>query len=431
MELRAAGMALWLMALGLAGAAQAAEFACASGDVACLIEAIHAANANGEENTIALEPGTYTLTVGGHFEDGSNGLPSVTSPLTIRGEGVEGAVVERAPDAAQAFRLIHVGEGGILTLERLILRGGFSDIGGGVLNKGTLSLVNSTVADHAVFALGCGGGIWNSGTLTLLASTVADNTARAPRVVSGGGIFSSGALTLLNSTIAGNRAGLAGGGMAVSGTATLHNTIVAGNTVDRPPLPDAPLGPDCSSFGTPIISLGHNLLGDPTGCTIDLQPSDRTGDPALAAFADDGIPGHGHFPLLPTSPAIDAGDDAACPPTDQLGQPRVGPCDIGAVEFQAAAPLSCQGTGSFRLRGRVRGSDGRPGLAGATLTLEGPEGCRDVQLTDADGGYRFRRLASGTYIVRPSKPGCTFVPTERTVNIADANVRAGFRGRCP
>src|SRR5262249_59436703 len=58
------------------------------------------------------------------------------------------------------------------------------------------------------------------------------------------------------------------------------------------------------------------------------------GAPCLAAFTDDGPPGHGHFPLLPISPAIDAGNDVACPPTDQLGQPRVGICDIGAIEFQ-------------------------------------------------------------------------------------------------
>ena len=33
------------------------------------------------------------------------------------------------------------------------------------------------------------------------------------------------------------------------------------------------------------------------------------------------------------SQAINAGNDAACPSTDQLGTPRNGPCDIGAVEF--------------------------------------------------------------------------------------------------
>jgi hypothetical protein len=67
-----------------------------------------------------------------------------------------------------------------------------------------------------------------------------------------------------------------------------------------------------------------------------LLPTDLTGDPGLGPFTDDGIPGHGHFPLLPGSPAIDAGNDAACPATDQLGQSRVGRCDIGAIEFEGA-----------------------------------------------------------------------------------------------
>jgi hypothetical protein len=58
-------------------------------------------------------------------------------------------------------------------------------------------------------------------------------------------------------------------------------------------------------------------------------------------LTDNGKPGYGHVPLLPTSQAIDAGNDAVCPRRDQLGQRRVdipdmgtSHCDIGAVEFQ-------------------------------------------------------------------------------------------------
>jgi hypothetical protein len=54
----------------------------------------------------------------------------------------------------------------------------------------------------------------------------------------------------------------------------------------------------------------------------------------LDAFTDNGRPGTGHFPLLPTSQAIEAGNDALCPRTDQLGRRRIGPCDIGAIEFR-------------------------------------------------------------------------------------------------
>jgi hypothetical protein len=54
----------------------------------------------------------------------------------------------------------------------------------------------------------------------------------------------------------------------------------------------------------------------------------------LGPFTDDSTPGDGHLPLQADSPAIDRGNDAACPKTDQLGEKRVGPCDIGAIEFQ-------------------------------------------------------------------------------------------------
>ena len=37
---------------------------------------------------------------------------------------------------------------------------------------------------------------------------------------------------------------------------------------------------------------------------------------------------------MPGSPAVDAGDDAVCPRTDQIGGKRKGPCDIGAIEFR-------------------------------------------------------------------------------------------------
>jgi hypothetical protein len=115
----------------------------------------------------------------------------------------------------------------------------------------------------------------------------------------------------------------------------LRNTILAQNTV-----PPTGTGPDCvTTSGGPAgpgraTSQGHNLIGDPSGCSISLAASDLTGDPGVGDFVDDGTPGRGHFPLLPASRAIEAGDDANCPPTDQLGQPRVGRCDIGAVEFQ-------------------------------------------------------------------------------------------------
>src|SRR4029450_6905141 len=98
-----------VLALGLALALPlpvwAKTFHCGAGDVACLIDAINAANANGEKNTIRLEAGTYTLTAVDNTIDGlnggPNGLPSITSPLTLRGAGPDTSLLERAASAPE------------------------------------------------------------------------------------------------------------------------------------------------------------------------------------------------------------------------------------------------------------------------------------------------------------------------------------------
>jgi hypothetical protein len=365
-------MVVLIGALGLVRPSHAAEFACAPGDVACLIDAMNEANANGEENTITLAEGTYTLMAVDNTTDGPNGLPSVTVRLTIRGAGADTTILERTADAP-LFRLLHVAMTGELTLDGLTLRGGnvigLSD-GGGIRNRGTLTVTHSVLQAHAATN---GGGIFHTtGALTITQSTVSDNVASGtgggiwggPLTItdstlngnvadSGGGIYALAPVTITSSTLSGNAASFGGGisqflslltltnstlsgntsGIGIYGSgivkpparATLRNTILAGNT-----------GPDCSSGPQPglVTSQGHNLIGDPTGCRISLAPGDLTGDPGLQPFPPFSTPpGQGYVPLLPTSRAIDAGDPAACLATDQLGQLRLTPCDIGAVEF--------------------------------------------------------------------------------------------------
>jgi hypothetical protein len=110
--------------LSLAPPSQAADLACAAGDVACLIDAINQANANGEANTITLEAGTYALTAVDNNTNGPNGLPSVTSTLTIRGAGAETTIIERAAAATANLRLFQVAATGTLTLQQLTIRRG-------------------------------------------------------------------------------------------------------------------------------------------------------------------------------------------------------------------------------------------------------------------------------------------------------------------
>jgi parallel beta-helix repeat protein len=411
-------VAMLLGLLALVPPTHAAEVSCAAGDVACLITAIHTANATGGPQTILLMTGLYRLTTVDHDTDGPTGLPSITGTLTLRGEGPQHTVLERAA-GAPPFRLLHVAATGVLTLEGLTLRGGErSDLpGGGIYTRGTLTLTDCTLSGHTASE---GGGIYHSedsrGPLTLTRSLVRDNVALgsgggggiravapltltqstlrgnmahssgggisavAPLTIThstlhgnvahgdGGGIHAFGFvdLSITNSTVSGNVAHGSGGGITLILSSTLRltdstlsgntasqggglyldqgggkfapsqaivgNTILAGNTV-----PPTGIGPECvTASGTSpgqATSRGHTLLGDPRGCHMRLAASDLTGDPGLGDFSDDGTPGHGHVPLLPASPAIATGDPA-CPPTDQVGQPRVGACDIGAVEFQ-------------------------------------------------------------------------------------------------
>jgi len=398
-----AGFAL---ALGLASPGAAAVLECASADVACLIAAINTANANGEVNAIRLQPGAYTLTAPNNTTpDGPNGLPSITSLLTIIGAGAGHTIIERET-TAPFFRLLHVAPTGLLKLERLTVRGGrlppFNPGGGGLLNRGTAIISQSALTDCVTGADGGGGGIASFGRLVIAGSTISRNLSSGPgggvsslagllTVVNstisgnlgslggglfigpqmaliigstiadnlandgnGGGVFSfSTAMAIINSTLAGNRTpfgggGLSGGGgiivnttiadnssspsdtdaLSTSSALALYNTIVAGRRhfLGQPACGAATPG------ASPPTSLGNNLFTDPR-CVVALLEDDLIADLRLGDFTDNGTPGRGFLPLLPDSPAIDAADNAACLPTDQLGRQRVdGSCDIGAIE---------------------------------------------------------------------------------------------------
>jgi hypothetical protein len=106
-------------------AAYSADFTCASGDTACLIAAINVANSNGEDNTIFLQAGEYILGAVNNNTDGTNGLPSITGRMSIRGPDGIGSTIQRQSESA--FRIFHVASGGNLVLDWLALRGGASD----------------------------------------------------------------------------------------------------------------------------------------------------------------------------------------------------------------------------------------------------------------------------------------------------------------
>ena len=231
---------------------QAANFDITDGDVAGLITAINVANGNSEPDTINLASnGSYTLTAVDNINDGPNGLPSTTSNITINGNGatIERSKSEGIPD----FRVFHVANVGILTLNDLTVSGGIASagFGGGIANVGDLILNNATVSGNNSSGNGGGIGSDGQGLLILINSIVSDNESS----IFGGGISAFGTATLTNSTVSGNSA-LQGGGILNSGNLTLINTTVSGNTGN--------LGGGIRNSSNTIMTLTNSTVSDNT-----------------------------------------------------------------------------------------------------------------------------------------------------------------------
>ena len=188
-----------------------------SGNVSALIDAITLANLNPDADVIDLASGgTYTLT-GPHNAD--NGLPIITTAITINGNG---AIIERSSDAGTAeFRIVFVESTGDLTLNATTIRGGALFAGGvGINNLGYLRLNDCLVTGNR----GDGGaGIYNNGVAELTNSTVSNNVDR----FLGAGIYNNGSanLTLTNSSITGNTGRLRGTGIYNSAGITINSTV--------------------------------------------------------------------------------------------------------------------------------------------------------------------------------------------------------------
>jgi hypothetical protein len=164
------------------------------------------------------------------------------------------------------------------------------------------------------------------------------------------------------------------------------NTILAGN---------AP-----SNGSGPITDAGHNLSSDNSCAFMNVGSLNNT-DPMLGPLADNGGPTL-TMALLPGSPAIDAGDDAAAPPTDQRGAPRPfgAATDIGAYEYTPltwGSPLQSQTAESGSLVKFVPDIDGYPAMTyllfgdDGNLICCGTDGC--LTLTNVDFS------TSGTYTI--------------------------------
>ncbi|MFE3455664.1 right-handed parallel beta-helix repeat-containing protein [Nonomuraea sp. NPDC059194] len=243
------------MAAGLVAGAQGTAHAATifvpcfgpNGGGAGLVNAINTANLNAGADTIVLSPlCPYTLNNVNNNTNGPNGLPAVSTEITITGNG---ATIQRNPVGTRPnFRVFLVSSGGDLTLTGVTVRNGRTAFGAGIRVDGGAALTlnnsvirNNTANDPTPGGLAFGGGIFNNtGSVTIRNSTIRDNTAVA-EIAAGAGIASgAGSLTLIDSTVRGNAA--TGGDAAQGGgvwsifgnTLNITRGIVTGNTVDAP-----------------------------------------------------------------------------------------------------------------------------------------------------------------------------------------------------
>jgi hypothetical protein len=208
--LAAPGLALWPV-LPAQAAPRAASFVtdCTGGvgDVSDLIADIDAANdegANPGPDTLVLGAGcVYTVTAANNPEYGPNGLPSITSDITIQGNGATIMRDGGAPD----FRLFHVAVTGTLTLQTLTLSNGRAQGGAGGSGAGGGG------------GAGMGGAIFNQGTLTVTDCTLSDNVASGGNGGNGGygGGGPGGGGMSGNGADYNNNAGGGGGGFSGAG----------------------------------------------------------------------------------------------------------------------------------------------------------------------------------------------------------------------
>jgi hypothetical protein len=255
-------------------------------------------------------------------------------------------------------------------------------VGGGIVNRGGLTVIASTVSGGEVVAsavagkgdatpgpasaTAVGGGIVNDGgDLRLERSTVSGNFNAATAVDGspnsassrGGGIANEGgAVELVESTVAFNTAGLASNLFTDSGATTEFRSSL---------LAQPSGGENCDGTGA-LDSAGFNLE-DGDSCELDAG-SDQTGaDAALAPLADNGGPTDTHA-IGAVSDALDAGDAGPSVATDQRSAGFSRPVNFPAIDSNGDGA----DVGAYELQPGSEGPVGHPS-------------CSDGFDNDADG----------------------------------------------
>lgn len=330
--------------------------------VCTLLAAIEEANAHGQDDTVELLNGIYTV---------PGKLPALQDDVTIRGAGAWETVLE--PLQGVDSRLFDVDLGVVVTLSDLTIRGFISGpsegLGGAVENEGDLT-VERVWFDGNSAQDGCGA-ISSTRDLEVRDSTFTGNFvfsesdgAGGALCVSAPGLVSGATATVTNSTFVGNRAARGAAISVASGSSGWLNLLastIVDNAITPPPMgtPSASsaihhangflqidrtlIVGDCDLLPLDVGSLGGNVESPGSTCVLGLG-GDQSGLSRAELHLGDLTDWGGPVPtILPgiRSLAVDPpASSALCPGSDARGEPRFAPCDAGAVERQFDDPES-------------------------------------------------------------------------------------------
>jgi uncharacterized repeat protein (TIGR01451 family) len=253
-----------------------------------LIEAIDNANADAASHadcaagsgadTIELASGaSYTLTAVHNNSGGNNGLPVISSTITVNGHV---ATIARSTAVTVTFRFFNVATAGQLTLNEITFRNGSGGTGGAIVNSGVLMvndsdfrnnnggfgaaifnnpLTSTLTINNSVFeanTTGGGGAIYNQGVMTVNDSLVVNNNTGG----NGAGIINNRTATINGSTIQGNTSGFIGGGLFNNGEGavlTINHSMVMSNTTGQG---GGGIGNLAGNDGSVTVIVNHSLI---------------------------------------------------------------------------------------------------------------------------------------------------------------------------
>jgi len=178
-------------------------------------------------NTISLDDATAPVI--GTIVLGSE-LDTIQVNCTIQGPSAAQGTLTVSRDTTQAaFRIFTTGFKSV-AINNLTITNGSGDVGGGILALGNLSLSGDTFYDNTASSGGALASATDTCQLTLAQVDIHSNTATG----NGGGIYNKGSLTIGGSSIYSNSATLGGGGIynLSTGNLNLTSTDIFGNSTN-------------------------------------------------------------------------------------------------------------------------------------------------------------------------------------------------------